>query len=204
METTNVFMPTGMNCNNQEAILTDVDNKRITNCSSTCDSINNINISSYAVEISLYVQYLQGYKVNLRSTNNNTQSGGGVQTSCVYMFLVDAQTQVLIGVNKNFSEAVQTHVPAVLEWVVQYNTTQLGLAPDNYKNSYPCLLWSLAYSSFSDSKCVVIQSLQCICNFPFLGNAYFPKGLATFQSVIGLKDAVGPVTGPVSIIRTVQ
>ncbi|THG14890.1 putative wall-associated receptor kinase-like 16 [Camellia sinensis] len=176
-ETTNVFMATGVNCNNQEAILTDPDNQRITNCSSTCDPINNINISSCAVEISPYVQYLQGYKVNLQSTNNSTQSGGGVvQTSCVYAFLVDAQTQVLVGVNKGFSEAVQIHVPAVLEWVVQYNTTQLGLVPDNYKNSYSCLPWSLAYSSFSDGKCVVVQSLQCICNFPFLGNAYFPNG----------------------------
>ncbi|KAL7243662.1 hypothetical protein ACSBR1_015968 [Camellia fascicularis] len=87
-QTTNVFMPTGINCNHQEAILTDLDNKRITNCSSTWDSINNINISSYAVEISPYVQYLQGYKVNLRSTNNNTQSRGGVQTSCIASVLL--------------------------------------------------------------------------------------------------------------------
>ncbi|KAI8017977.1 putative wall-associated receptor kinase-like 13 [Camellia lanceoleosa] len=54
-ETTNVVMATDENCNNQEAILIDLDNKRITNCVSTCDSINNINISSCAVEISPYV-----------------------------------------------------------------------------------------------------------------------------------------------------
>ncbi|CAL5345078.1 unnamed protein product [Camellia sinensis] len=87
-------------------------------------------------------------------------------------------------ISHNFS-GVQTHVPSVLNWVV-HNIAQLRLVPDNNKNSYSCLQGSLAYSSIpigSDmhdssllDKCVVVQTLQCVCNFPFYGNPYFSNG----------------------------
>ncbi|KAL7219488.1 hypothetical protein ACSBR2_012524 [Camellia fascicularis] len=160
-ETNNVFMVVDFNCSsNQMATFNNLAGKTITQCSSSCDPTNNSNnISSCNVRISRNMQYLQGYKVNLGGITNSTIQSG-VQ-SCLYAFLVDNQTQVSMGMNTSFSEAVPTHIPAVLEWV--YNTTDLGLVPDK---SYSCLPSSLAYSSLSDDKCVVVQTLHCVCNFP--------------------------------------
>ncbi|XP_028070066.1 wall-associated receptor kinase-like 8 [Camellia sinensis] len=125
-------------------------------------------------------QYLQGYMVDFRN-----------QTSCMYAFVVDK--------NKNstdYSSAVQTHVPAVLNWIV-HNITQLRLAPDNsYKNSYSCFQRSLAnssiisepFSTFLLHDCGVVQNLQCVCNFPFSGNPYLSngcRGLKSFNSDSG-------------------
>ncbi|CAL5412848.1 unnamed protein product [Camellia sinensis] len=170
-EIKNVFMAVDLNCSsNQMATFNNLAGKTITQCSSSCDPTNTSNnISSCNVGISRNMQYLQGYKVNLEGITNSTIQSG-VQ-SCLYAFLVDNQAQVSMGMNTSFSEAVPTHVPAVLEWV--YNTTDLGFAPDK---SYSCLPSSLAYSSLSDDKCVIVQTLKCVCNFQLSGNPYFSNG----------------------------
>lgn len=163
-------MATGINCN-QGAYLYDLFNNGITHCSPTCDSANNstctveiLILGGYQADMPTSVTYLQGYKVSLDPGN---------QTSCMYAFVVDK--------NKNstdYSSAVQTHVPAVLNWVV-HNITQLGLDSSNsYKNSYSCLQGSQGsfahYSSLGG--CDIVQSLQCVCNSPFAGNPYFSNG----------------------------
>ncbi|CAL5408891.1 unnamed protein product [Camellia sinensis] len=166
-EINNIFMATGINCN-QTANLNGLFDSGITDCSSTCDSANNSTctaeisiLSGYRGEISPFVTFLQGYSVSLYPGN---------QTSCMNAFVVDK--------NKNSTDyysAVQTYVPAVLNWVL-HNITQLGLVPDNsYKISYSCLQGSFAYSS-RFAKCDIVQSLQCVCNFPFAGNPYFSNG----------------------------
>ncbi|KAL7175786.1 hypothetical protein ACSBR2_029388 [Camellia fascicularis] len=169
-EINNIFMATGINCN-QGAYLYDLFNNGITHCSPTCDSANNstctveiLILGGYPADMPTSVTYLQGYKVSLDPGN---------QTSCMYAFVVDK--------NKNstdYSSAVQTHVPAVLNWVV-HNITQLGLDSSNsYKNSYSCLQGSQGsfahYSSLGG--CDIVQSLQCVCNSPFAGNPYFSNG----------------------------
>ncbi|GMP41271.1 hypothetical protein CsSME_00011429 [Camellia sinensis var. sinensis] len=170
-EINNVFMATGLNCNDPGLKLCDLTRKKIQNCSTTCDSANNITCT---VGIS-NVQYLQGYWVGFV---NEALTGS---MPCKYGFVVDMNKSTV-----DYSSGVQTHVPAVLNWVVN-NITQLQLVPDNNKNSYSCLQGSLAYSSIPTTSgllydglsldtCVVVQSLQCACNFPFSGNPYFSNG----------------------------
>ncbi|KAI8011079.1 Wall-associated receptor kinase-like 5 [Camellia lanceoleosa] len=193
-ETNNVFMAVDFNCSsNQMATFNNLAGKTITQCSSSCDPTNNSNnISFRNVRISRNMQYLQGYKVNLGGITDSTIQSG-VQ-SCLYAFLVDNQTQVSMGMNTSFSEAVPTHIPAVLEWV--YNTTDLGLVPDK---SYSCLPSSLAYSSLSDDKCVVVQTLHCVCNFLFSGDPYFSNGCLD-TSIKPPKPNVGVIIGKLVFI----
>ncbi|GMP41140.1 hypothetical protein CsSME_00011337 [Camellia sinensis var. sinensis] len=158
-EINNVFMATGIPCSTA-AKLSDWTDKEISKCVSTCESANN---STCTAGFSSG-QYLQGYKVNLEAVTRI----GILDFSCTYAFVVDINNSSV-----NYS-AEQTHVPAVLNWVV-HNITQLGLVPDNNNNSYSCLQGSSAYSSIPRTY-FVVQSLKCVCNFPFSGNPYFSNG----------------------------
>ncbi|KAL7219493.1 hypothetical protein ACSBR2_012529 [Camellia fascicularis] len=80
----------------------------------------------------------------------------------------------------NYFSGEQAHVPAVLNWVV-HNITQLRLVPDNNNNKYSCLQGSSAYSSIPHFY-FVVQSLKCVCNFPFSGNPYFSNGCVGLKS----------------------
>ncbi|CAL5372256.1 unnamed protein product [Camellia sinensis] len=158
-EINNVFVATGIKCGTR-AKLCDWTDKEITNCMSTCDSANS---STCTVGFSS-AQYLQGYKVNFEALTRI----GIMDVSCTYAFVVDMNNSSV-----NYS-AEQTHVPAVLNWVV-HNITQLGLVADNNNNSYSRIQGSSAYSSISDFY-FVVHSLKCVCNFPFYGNPYFSNG----------------------------
>ncbi|CAL5325900.1 unnamed protein product [Camellia sinensis] len=159
LEINNVFVATGIKCGTR-AKLCDWTDKEITNCMSTCDSANS---STCTVGFSS-AQYLQAYKVNFEALTRI----GIMDVSCTYAFVVDMNNSSV-----NYS-AEQTHVPAVLNWVV-HNITQLGLVADNNNNSYSCIQGSSAYSSISDFY-FVVHSLKCVCNFPFSGNPYFSNG----------------------------
>ncbi|CAL5410767.1 unnamed protein product [Camellia sinensis] len=96
-------------------------------------------------------------------------SGSGVQQQqeCIYAFLVDHQ------IVNGFSFYFDIHIPAVLEWVLQNTTTDLGLAP--YDKNSPCLMLSRVTPSLLEGRCVV-KSIQCHCRYPFVGNPYLPNG----------------------------